>query len=402
MCGIHSVMKKMVTGTAVVLLGVCLPQPLTAAPSDSMQAASVRLSDGATMYFRLYVPRSYTSEKKYPIVVTLHGVGEIGTDNRIQVDREEITRLWMQDSVQKQYAPFILSPQSPDNHGWADGSGSASTPDVGVVKIIDSLVKTYSIDTTRLYVAGLSMGGAGTWGLVKSYPNKFAAVIPCAGAMGWNPDFTVDMIDGENTAKTPYWAFHGTADDIVLPLYSRRIDTAVIRAGFPVVHYTSSAMMRNPTGISDDSLWKAVSGGAPYLYSEITGGDHKAGWMEAWYHPMIIQWLFSKSKVNRETVFTWPPPGTDATPAVVAYRMERTPPAVFRVEMGTIAWKGVAELPATMELYSVKGALLMRKTVFSREGRLSDYSLASGTYILSASAQQWRQCIPFIVGIAGR
>jgi predicted peptidase len=44
-----------------------------------------------------------------------------------------------------------------------------------VIKVLDSLKEEYSLDTTRLYVAGLSMGGAGTWGLVKDYPLKFAA-----------------------------------------------------------------------------------------------------------------------------------------------------------------------------------------------------------------------------------
>lgn len=63
------------------------------------------------MYFRLYVPRSYTKTKKYPLVVTLHGVGEKGSDNRMQVDNENITHQWMLDSVQKKYAPFILCPQ---------------------------------------------------------------------------------------------------------------------------------------------------------------------------------------------------------------------------------------------------------------------------------------------------
>ena len=60
--------------------------------ADSMIAGSTKLSNGLTMYFRLYVPRSYTPTKKYPIVVTLHGVGEKGTDDSVQVDHEQIVR----------------------------------------------------------------------------------------------------------------------------------------------------------------------------------------------------------------------------------------------------------------------------------------------------------------------
>ena len=100
-----------------------------AAPSDSMRAGSTRLSDGTTMYFRLYVPRNYVNTKKYPLVVTLHGVGEKGADNRIQVDREDIVYPWMLDSVQRKYTPFILSPQCPSNLSWAAGDGSAGVAD---------------------------------------------------------------------------------------------------------------------------------------------------------------------------------------------------------------------------------------------------------------------------------
>jgi hypothetical protein len=53
---------------------------------------------------------------------------------------------------------------------------------------------------------------------------------------------------------------------------------------------------KNPDGISYDSLKRAVEGGADYLYSEVKGGDHRTGWMIAFHHPLVPQWLFSKTK----------------------------------------------------------------------------------------------------------
>ena len=253
--------------------------------------------------------------------------------------------------------------------------------------MIDSLKTVYSLDTTRFYCAGLSMGGAGTWGMVKSYPKKFAAAIPCAGAMGWNTAFTVSMIDGANTAKTPYWAFHGIADPTVDVMYSRRIDTAVRNAGFPVVHYTSYAYLANPTGISTDSLKKTVVGGALWLYSEIINGDHKAGWMEAWHHPFIVPWLFSKSKVNGQTVFTWPAPGVLETTIFSERPVSSIITEKLQAAAEIIRWNGVSHLPQSISIYTVKGTLVKRYQIFQSQGTIHCPNLAKGIYFVTMSCQ---------------
>ncbi len=67
--------------------------------SDRMQARNIKLAS-ATMYYRLFVPTNYTKDKKYPIVVSLHGIGERGSDNRAQVDREDLAHPWIEDSLQ--------------------------------------------------------------------------------------------------------------------------------------------------------------------------------------------------------------------------------------------------------------------------------------------------------------
>jgi hypothetical protein len=57
-----------------------------------------------------------------------------------------------------------------------------------------------------------------------------------------------------------------------------------------------SMVAKNPSGITYDSLRRAVDGGARYLYSEVTNGDHRTGWMVAFHHPLIPGWIFSKTK----------------------------------------------------------------------------------------------------------
>lgn len=289
-------------------------------PSDSCQASSTKMTDGKSMFFRLYVPKGISTDKRYPLVMMLHGIGECGSDNRVQVDREDLSKQWMLDSVKTKYQAFVLYPQCPSssyewgyfNTGTADQKGHAGIPAQAAVKVIDSLIKVYPIDTTRLYVGGLSWGGIGTEAIMMSYPDKFAAAIPCAGENQLN---TVDVM-----TKTPFWIFHGSADGTVPVAKDRQLVSAVEAAKIDVSQFVSGANMANPTAISVDSLRKAVAAGQKYLYSEITGGDHGSGWHAAWDSPILVPWIMSKSKVGGVSTFTWPAPGPRSATTALAPR----------------------------------------------------------------------------------
>ena len=371
--------------TAFIVLGMILSQGF-AAPSDSMIAGSTKLSNGLTMYFRLYVPRSYTPTKKYPIVVTLHGVGEKGTDNKIQVDHESIVRQWMMDSVQKKYAPFILCPQCPNSGSlmWSSNAadGSAGVPDSGVVKVLDSLKAVYSLDTTRFYIAGLSMGGSGTWALVKSFPQKFAAAVPCAGSMGLSSTVASLTPFASTILRTPYWSHHGINDASVAIVNDYKIDTVVRNTGSKVVYYTADSMMLHPTGITNDSLRKTVEAGALRLFSQVTNGTHTQGWMIAWYNPYLVPWVFSKSKVNGQTVVTWPAPGPASTTAVSAeHRVVSASCEKLHIANGVIRWTGGFGESVQLDVYSAGGRLVVSHKNLSATSPVSCASLPDGAYI---------------------
>jgi hypothetical protein len=101
--------------------------------------------------------------------------------------------------------------------------------------------------------------------------------------------------------RTPIWGFHGDADETVNVSGTRNIVVAVEALGHPVVRFVSSANRVNPTAISYDSLTKAVYGGANYLYSEVIGGNHAAGWNAGHGEPLIPHWVFSKRKLPEGT-----------------------------------------------------------------------------------------------------
>ncbi len=137
-------------------------------------------------------------DEKFPLLIFLHGTGEKGNGTT------ELNRVLVHGPPklinQGTDLPFIVvSPQLPASQGgWS-------------VNHIDELIaraKAESrVDTTRIYVTGLSLGGFGTWAYAVARPAVVAAVVAIAGA--GNPGQACQMRD------VPVWAFHGDADGTV-------------------------------------------------------------------------------------------------------------------------------------------------------------------------------------------
>jgi predicted peptidase len=273
-----------------------------------------------SMKYRLFKPANYDSTKVYPIVVALHGIGERGYNNVNQLTLEELAQPWVRDSVQAKHPHFVMVPQCPTNQLWwpsGTWSGTRSKPNIMITEVIDSLKKEFKLDTTRFYAVGLSMGGFGTIELMKWNPTMFAAAIPTAGGGDTAAPAIAALV------QTPMWAFHSLKDPTVSATRgSRWIATKIEQAGRPILRFASDSGRTNivafdssrpETRVSLDSLRKAVYvDGANFLYSEVrnypgTGNPlHQAGWWEAWRHPMVTDWLFSKRKINGVTVSVSP------------------------------------------------------------------------------------------------
>src|SRR5689334_10964809 len=191
---------------------------------------SFKTSRGETLPYRLFIPSHYDQKKKYPLVVYLHGGGGVGNDNLKQIDGGNgyLINLFTGDDTQMRYPSFVVAPQSP-MEGWIEDAITPTCHLQSVYELIGELRRAYNIDEARVYVAGQSMGGYGTFLIISEYPRTFAAgVVPCGGG---------DQSKVERLTNVPIWVFQDAKDESV-PVESARTLVAAIKKAGGKVRYT--------------------------------------------------------------------------------------------------------------------------------------------------------------------
>lgn len=172
---------------------------LAAEPAAGEQVEqSFKTKDGAEVPYLLYVPKDFDSAKaRTPVMLFLHGRGE--SDGPVS-----LVAKWgpPQLVAEGQDFPFlVVSPQCPREDSW-----SSDTQQTRLVELLDHIIERYRADTDRVYLAGLSMGGSGSWRMAADHPQLFAAVVPICGRG-----------NVENASKLkdlPIWVFVGDQDRV--------------------------------------------------------------------------------------------------------------------------------------------------------------------------------------------
>lgn len=153
---------------------------------------------------------NFDENKKYPLMIYLHGAGGRGRDISIVANHS-----FFDGSEQYCKDAITAAPQCYANT-WFD--------------IFEQLQDWFSyiinqkyIDKSRVYLMGASMGGYGTWQMAMSHPEWFAAIVPiCGGGMYWN---------AERLKHTATWAFHGSIDKTVHCEESEKMVNAINKKG---------------------------------------------------------------------------------------------------------------------------------------------------------------------------
>lgn len=243
---------------------------------QTRQKFQIQLTKKVDLGYLLYLPPGYDARaaKKWPLILFLHGSGERGTNlaavsvhgppklvkktsavpknetEEARQGREAATTLLRENFI-------VVSPQCPVGERWEPEA---------LLALLDSVAASHQVDTGRVYLTGLSMGGYGSWTLLSKAPERFAAVVPICGGGDRIDILLASRTKSEALKSLPVWAFHGGKDTVVPPSESERMVEALKKAGVKELQLT--------------------------VYPE-AGHD---SWTEAYNNPKLYEWFLAHER----------------------------------------------------------------------------------------------------------
>lgn len=248
----------------IPLIAMTLPGVVVAGGQDLYEKATFQ-ADGQKLQYRVLKPAKIEANKKYPLVLFLHGAGERGDDNTAQLIHG--STLFTKKENREMYPCFAIFPQCPKNKRWVEVNWGDKKPHTApktpseslrtAKAMLDQFMKDNPVDPDRVYLMGLSMGGFGVWDFAQRYPDVVAAAVPiCGGA---------DNATAAKIKHIPIWTFHGALDTAVWP---ERTRTMV------------------------DEL-KSVKGNVKYTEYDKVGHD---SWNRAFAEKELLPWMFAQKR----------------------------------------------------------------------------------------------------------
>ncbi len=212
----------------------------------------------AKVQYLLFLPQGYgqNPEKRWPLIMFLHGAGERGSDVSMVASHGPPEYV----KTHPDFPFIVVSPLCPEHLLWSK--------DI-LLGLLDDITNRYAVDTGKVYLTGLSMGGYGTWELGCAYPERFAAIVPVCGGGDLLPVIPAILsMDGKSQAlKTlGVWAFHGGKD--------------------PVVPTEESERMVN---------WLRLQGALDVNLTIYPEAGHDA-WTQAYSNPKLYEWLLQHER----------------------------------------------------------------------------------------------------------
>jgi predicted peptidase len=242
-----------------------------------------------------HLPPGYvaTAKAKHPLILFLHGLGELGDSDKdlpkvakygplkLIADNDPLGTL-----IDRQGA-IVIAPQGLKADKWWQ------TPKL--IATIDSVLKRHpDIDLDRVYITGLSMGGGGTWALATAIPGRLAAVVPICGAA------KPGKVDG--LRDLPIWANHAIGDPTVrFPENTRAWFEAILtdRRALPAGGLTG--------WLAAKGGWVWAEGNAPpssaknpRLVLTVYPGNSHDSWTRTYQNQAMWEWMFRQVRAKKK------------------------------------------------------------------------------------------------------
>ena len=223
-----------------------------------------KTKSGTEVLYRFTAPEKAEVGKQYPLVLFLHGAGERGSDNKVQL-KHGVNDI-LKGAAALGESVFLIAPQCPANKWWTTAApdrrvrkeaGGKESLTEAVLALIEKTAEKHPIDPKRIYITGLSMGGFGTWDMLARSPQTWAAAIPICGGG--------DPLSVRRFKHIPIWIFHGDADDVVPAKNSELM----------------AAALEDAHGKAELTMYPGV------------GHD---SWTQTYKNLEVIKWLFAQKK----------------------------------------------------------------------------------------------------------
>ena len=221
-----------------------------------------------TLNYRIQNPLNAEKDKKYPLIVFLHGMGSRGADNERPL--KALPPVFKDSLNTGKYPCYVLVPQCPKNDVWVNfpdfpksliPTDKPTLASQLTLDLIHKLIETKNVDPQRIYITGLSMGGEGTFDMLIRKPDLFACAVPICSVSNISKACLIKDI--------PTWIFHGSKDNINDVKYSRLMYEAMKKCG-----------------------------GSP-KYTEYPDLKHNS-WDRAYSEPDLLTWMFKqKSEIKK-------------------------------------------------------------------------------------------------------
>jgi len=213
---------KLLAPVHALSLSLCVALSQTNLTSDMQKPKQFKhtIKKTVRLNYLLFLPNGYSQKgsQRWPLMLFLHGAGERAT-NLAKVTVHGPPKI----VKSRPDFPFILvSPQCPEGETWSNDT---------LLTLLDELISKYKVDTNRVYLTGLSMGGYGTWSLGTQYPERFAAIAPICGGGETIQLLLASPRKAAALKSLGVWAFHGAKDPVVPLEESERMINALKKVG---------------------------------------------------------------------------------------------------------------------------------------------------------------------------
>lgn len=260
--------------SVICLLNSCVEEPLPGKQVLITKGISSKVLDA----YWLYLPKSYTEDKKWPMIMYLQGGDAAASSYPGTVkDGGPVYYMLRQQSETLPDSFVIVNPHMKpgprEDRQWYNNAD-------GLIEIIDKAINENNVDPDRVYLTGLSRGGHGTWGVAKRYPEKFAAIVPIAGAITCQSNC-------QKIKDLPMWIVHNDGDPAVDYEYPMK-----------AVSYFENELDQpflKTTHLKDVNIEEAKS-----IFTTFDSDSHGGADKKLYTSPGFYRWLLSKPKrINR-------------------------------------------------------------------------------------------------------